>query len=79
MGVVPANMTLDAGVYELQVPAHETAKAPTFDEDILRADIKVHNVLQAMTTTQKRYSDRLTKPDAYLADTGNTRDRKSVV
>jgi hypothetical protein len=67
LGVVPANVHLDAGVYELSIPA-AGAGAPSFDKSIFKADIAPEAVQHALDS-RGRYVIRLPKPEAYIAET----------
>jgi len=68
LGVVPANAILEAGVYELAVPARG-ADAPTVDKGILQADVDPQIVQRVLDNRSERYAVRLPAPDAYLAET----------
>lgn len=69
LSVIPANSTLEAGVYDLQIPAHPSASAPTFDKGILRVPVDAQAVQRALDTRLERYAIRLPKPEAYVAET----------
>jgi hypothetical protein len=69
LGVVPANTTLAAGVYDLSLPYKSSGAAPTFDKDILRADVQSQSAQRAVETRGDRYVIRLPKPIAYVAET----------
>ena len=67
--VVPANAELDAGVYDLAIPARAAAGAPTLDKGIFQAKIDPQAVQRALDRRTERYVIRLPKPDAYVAET----------
>jgi hypothetical protein len=67
LGVVPANIHLDAGVYELSIPA-ASAGAPSFDKNLFKADV-VPEAIQRALDSKGRYVIRLPKPEAYVAET----------
>jgi hypothetical protein len=68
LGLVPANKTLEPGVYDLQVPAHSST-APVFDKNIFRANVDPQIVQRALDTRLERYAIRLPRPEAYVAET----------
>jgi hypothetical protein len=69
LAVVPANTELDAGLYDLAIPAGGGASAPVFDKDILRANIDPQTVQRVLDNKLERYVVRLPKPEAYVAET----------
>jgi len=69
LAVVPANTELDAGVYDLAIPARAAAGAPSFDKQILRANIDPQVVQRALNRRAERYVIRLPKPEGYVAET----------
>lgn len=61
------NSWLNAGAYNLTVPARTGPAAGTFDESILRTKIDPKNVQSVLDEkSSTRYAIRLPKPDAYL-------------
>ena len=68
LGVAPANIQLDAGLYELRVPVPGAASA-SFDKGIFRTDVDPKAVQQALGNRLKRYAVRLPRPEAYIAET----------
>jgi len=68
LGVVPANIHLDTGVYELSIPA-ASAGAPSFDKSIYNATIAPEAAQRALDSSRGRYVIRLPKPEAYVAET----------
>jgi hypothetical protein len=71
LAVVPANTALEAGVYDLQVPAHGAAATTTttLDPSFFRATIDPKNVQHVLDNRLERYAIRLPKPEAYVAGT----------
>jgi hypothetical protein len=69
LAFVPGNTELDAGVYDLTLPAHAAAGAPTFDKGILRVNVDPQVVQHALDRRAERYAIRLPKPEAYVAET----------
>jgi hypothetical protein len=67
LGVVPANVHLDAGVYDLAIPTAGVGN-PTVDKNIFKATIAPEAVQRAVDS-KGRYVIRLPKPEAYLAET----------
>jgi hypothetical protein len=68
LALVNANKTLEAGVYELQVPPHGN-EGPTFDKGIFRVKVDPHAVQRALDNRSERYAIRLPRPEAYVAET----------
>jgi len=66
--LVNANKTLEAGVYELQVPPHGNEE-PSFDKGILQVDVDPQAVQRALDNRSERYAIRLPRPQAYVAET----------
>lgn len=69
VAVIPANKTLDPGIYDLSVPTRRGAGAPTFDKNLFRATVTPQNVQRALDTRLERYAIRLPMPEAYLSET----------
>ncbi len=69
LAVTPAGTTLDAGIYDLSVPAHGAAGALDADKSFLRASIEPKNVQRVLDDKMERYAIRLPKPEAYRAET----------
>jgi hypothetical protein len=68
LGVVPANKSLEAGVYELVLPVRSAASA-TFAKGIFRTGVDSKAVQQALANRLERYAVRLPKPEAFVAET----------
>jgi len=61
------NSWLNAGIYDLSLPARTGSAAGTFDESIFRTRIDAKNVQRVLDDkSSSRYAIRLPKPDAYL-------------
>jgi hypothetical protein len=69
LAVTPANTSLEAGIYDLAVPAHGAAGALDADKSFLRASVDPKNVQHALDDKMERYAIRLPKPEAYRAET----------
>src|ERR1022692_3969116 len=69
LAVTPANTSLEAGIYDLAVPAHGAAGALDADKSFLRASIEPKNVQRVLDDKMERYAIRLPKPEAYRAET----------
>lgn len=69
LGFVPGNTQLDAGVYDLTIPAKATTEAPTFDKGVLRVKVDPQVIQKALDRRTERYAIRLPKPEAYVAET----------
>jgi len=69
LAFVPGNTELDAGVYDLTVPAKAATGTPSFDKGILRVNVDPQIVQLALDRRTERYAIRLPKPEAYLAET----------
>ena len=66
---VPGAAELDAGVYDLTIPAKAASGPPTFDRGVLRVNFDPQAVQRALDRRTERYAIRLPKPEAYLAET----------
>jgi len=62
-----ANSTLDAGVYELPIPARVGKFAANLDPGFYRTRVDPKNVERALEDKTKRYAIRLPRPDNYTA------------
>jgi len=69
LGFVPGNTQLDAGVYDLTIPAKSATGSPTFDKGVLRVNFDPQVVQRALDRRTERYAIRLPKPEAYVAET----------
>lgn len=69
LAVVPANTELDAGVYDLAIPARSAVGTPSFDKGIFRAKVDPQKVQHDFDIRAERYIIRLPKPEGYLAET----------
>jgi hypothetical protein len=70
LAVVPANTELDAGVYDLSIPAQPATSAPVFDKRIFRTNIDPQAVQRAVASAKSdRYIIRLPKPAEYVVET----------
>ena len=65
--VSPANTPLDAGVYELAIPAHGTPAPLKLDASFLRADVQPKNVQRILDDRLERYAIRMPKPEGFVA------------
>jgi len=68
LALVNANKTLEAGVYELQIPPHGN-EGPTFDKGIFQVKVDPQAVQRALDNRSERYAIRLPRPGAYVAET----------
>lgn len=57
---------LDAGTYELSLPAHSGTAAGTADPDIAQAKIDAQSLQRALDNKGARYVIRLAKPEEYV-------------
>ena len=57
---------LDAGVYELSLPAHSGNAAATADPSIVQAKIDAQSLQRALDSKSARYVIRLPKPEEYV-------------
>lgn len=62
------NKELEAGVYDLSLPARTAPPAGTVDPDILRAKIDANDVKRVLADKFHRYVIRLPKPEAYIPE-----------
>jgi hypothetical protein len=69
LAFVPGNTELDAGVYDLTIPAKSATETPTFDKGVLRVNVDSQVVARALDRRTERYAIRLPKPEAYVAET----------
>lgn len=69
LAFVPGNTELDAGVYDLTIPAKAASGPPTFDKGVLRVNFDPQAVQRALDRRTERYAIRLPKPDAYVGET----------
>jgi hypothetical protein len=69
LAVTPANTSLEAGIYDLAIPAHGAAGALDADKSFLRVTVDPKNVQHALDDKMERYAIRLPKPEAYRAET----------
>lgn len=69
LAFVPGNTELDAGVYDLTIPAKAAGEASTFDKGVLRVKVDPQVIQRALDRRTERYAIRLPKPEAYLAET----------
>jgi hypothetical protein len=67
LAVTPASTVLEAGVYDLAVPAHGAPAALNPDPSFFRTKVDPQSVQRALDTKLGRYAIRLPKPEAYLA------------
>jgi hypothetical protein len=68
LAVVPANMHLDAGIYDLAIPASGGVSSPAIDKSIVQAHIDAEAVQRALDK-KGLYAVRLPKPASYVAET----------
>jgi hypothetical protein len=68
LAVVPANIHLDAGIYDLAIPTSGGANTSTIDKGIFQAHIEAEAVQHALDD-KGRYAVRLPKPAAYVVET----------
>lgn len=69
LAVVPMSKILDAGTYELAIPAHGTPAARDLDKGFLRVAVDPKNVQKVLDAKMERYAIRLPKPESYVAET----------
>lgn len=69
LAVTPANTTLEAGIYDLAVPAHGAGHDVDADKGFLRVNVDPKNVQRVLDDKMERYAIRLPKPEAYRAET----------
>lgn len=69
LAFVPGNTELDAGVYDLTIPARPGSEAPTYDKGVLRVKVDPQVIQRALDRRTERYAIRLPKPEAYVAET----------
>jgi hypothetical protein len=69
LAVVPTSKILDAGTYELAIPAHGTPAARDLDKGFLRVPVDPKDVQKALDDKMERYAIRLPKPETYVAET----------
>lgn len=68
LAVVPANIHLDAGTYDLAIPSSGGANTSTIDKGIFQAHVDAEAVQHALDD-KGRYAVRLPKPAAYVVET----------
>lgn len=68
LAVVPANIHLDAGTYDLAIPSSGGASNATVDKGIFQAHVDADAVQHALED-KGRYAIRLPKPAAYVVET----------
>jgi hypothetical protein len=68
LAVVPANIHLDAGVYDLAIPASGAGGNVAIDKGIFQAPVDP-NAVQHALDDKGRYAIRLPKPAAYVVET----------
>jgi hypothetical protein len=68
LAVVPANIHLDAGIYDLAIPASGGVSTVTVDKGIFQAHVDAEAVQHALDD-KGRYAVRLPKPAAYVVET----------
>jgi len=69
LAFVPGNAELDAGVYDLTIPAKSAAGPADFDKGVLRVTADSQAVQRALDRRTERYAIRLPKPEAYVGET----------
>jgi hypothetical protein len=69
LAVTPANIDLDAGVYEVAVPAHGTPGPLDLDKGFFRTTVDPKSVQHALDGKSIRYAIRIPKPEFYRAET----------
>lgn len=69
LAVTPANIELDAGIYEVTVPAHGTPRPLDLDKEFFRTTVDPKGVGHALESKTTRYAIRLPKPEYYRAET----------
>ncbi len=68
LAVAPADAELEAGIYELTVPASPAPPIANLDPSFFQTKVDPKNVQAALNAKLGRYAVRLPRPEAYLAE-----------